>query len=100
MRVIERLRDLDNRVLKLDVREAELRTEAGWRRMAARWPWTAGGAGALLLASSIATLFDSRGVNGLAVMALVLAFHAGQLKAEDDRLNGRGFMNRRRPPGV
>jgi hypothetical protein len=100
MRVTQRLRALDNRVLKIDAKEAELRTEVGWRKMAGRWPWMAGGAGGFLLAGSIAASFGSGGFSGFGVAALALAFHSGQLKAEDDRLNGRGFMNRKRPPGV
>jgi len=96
----QRLRDLDNRVLRVDQRAAQLRTEAGWRRFAARWTWWAGFAAVLLGAAQLGVLFAPNLFTGLISFGGMLAFQAGRLKAEDDRLNGRGKFNSLRPPGL
>jgi hypothetical protein len=98
--VTQRLRELDNRVLKLDAQQAKIRTEAGWREMAAGWRWMSVVAGLLLLFSLVTASFGYGNFGAFGVAGGVLAFRAGQLKAEDDRLYGRGFLNRARPPGV
>ena len=100
MSVGDRLRDLDNRVLKMDRRAAELRTEAGWRRQAARWRWLAALAAVLLAVPFVSAAFGYEYLYSLMPLGGVLAFQAGLLKAEDDRLNQRGPMERLRPPGL
>ena len=100
MRVGERLRNLDNRVLKMDRRAAELRTEAGWRRMAARWRWMAALAAVFLGVPYLAAAFGLETLHALAPVGGVLAFQAGLLKGEDDRLCRRGPLERQRPPGL
>lgn len=96
----ERLRRLDNRVLRVDERRAALRTEAGWRQQAARWRRQAVCSALLLGIPSIASVFGFNSLFTLIPLGGVFAFHAGMLKAEDDRLNERGPLERMRPPGL
>ena len=68
----------------------------------ARWPWIL--AIALLeVAVGAVLVFTDRsfGVPSLTVLAVILAFQAGQMKTEHDRLRGRDVIGgRRRPPGI
>lgn len=100
MGVSERLRELDNRVLKMDRRQAELATEAGWRRQASRWRWMAAFAALFLGVGSVTLIFGIGSLASLVPLGGSLAFQAGRLKAEDDRLNQRGALERLRPPGL
>jgi hypothetical protein len=100
MGVGERLRRLDDRVLRLDRRAAELRTEQGWRRYAARWRWMAGLAVVLLATPFVAGLFDQVSLTSLIPLGGIVAFQAGAMKAEDDRLHRRGPVEQLRPPGL
>jgi hypothetical protein len=99
MSISDRLRSLDDRVLKMDRRAAELRTEAGWRRMAAHWRWMAGLAALFLGVPCMAAAFGFGSLYTLAPVGGVLAFQAGLLKGEDDRLHRRGPLERQRPLG-
>jgi hypothetical protein len=97
----QRLRDLDNRVLGMDKRMAEMRTEAGWRKNAARWRLLAVIAALMIGTAYVRGLFaDDGSFAGLTLFGGVMAFQAGMLKAEDDRLNKRGQMSKLRPPGL
>lgn len=95
----QRLRDLDNRVLGMDKRMANLRTEEGWRRNAARWWVFAALSAAGLLVSYVSGFLHQSSFSGLVLFGGLMAFHAGSLKAEDDRLHRRGAY-RYLPPGL
>ncbi|MDT7572893.1 MAG: hypothetical protein QOE05_3067 [Actinomycetota bacterium] len=95
----QRLRDLDNRVLGADRRTALLRTEAGWRKAAGRWKLLAAVAIAELALVAVFEAFFDGPLPGMLFVGGYLAFQAGMLKAEDDRLHGRG-MYRYLPPGL
>jgi hypothetical protein len=97
--IAQRLRDLDNRVLHLDEKQAALRTEEGWRKNVRRWKLLATIAAADAALVVIFGLFGDGSVAGLAIAGLGLAFQAGMLKAEDDRLHQRG-MYKYKPPGL
>jgi hypothetical protein len=97
--IAQRLRDLDRRVLGEDKRIALLRTEAGWRKSAARWRVLAGVAVLELGLGLFSVWFDHDSLVAFVIVGAVLAFQAGMLKAEDDRLHGRG-MYRYLPPGL
>ena len=92
----QRLRRLNDRVLRLN----ELSTEAGWRRNAARWRWTATLATLCLGVGCVTLVLGYGGLAALIPVGGSLAFNAGRLKAEDDRLNKRGRFERARPPGL
>jgi hypothetical protein len=96
----ERLRRLDNRVLGMDERMATLGTVDGWRRYAARWRWMTALATSMLAVPFIVGVFGYDSLFGFIAMGGVLAFQAGKMKAEDDRLNRRGPLERLRPPGL
>jgi hypothetical protein len=96
----QRLRDLDDRVLQMDRREAELRTGPGWRKHAARWRYLAAVAALFIGLALFGDLFREGSYAGLILLGASFAFQAGMLKAEDDRLNRRGPLERLRPPGL
>lgn len=91
---------LDDRVLHLTERRARLKTPDGWRRMAARWPWFLGYAVVLGLAMVVFEAVGSQPVYQFLPLIGVACFRAGRLKAEDDRLAGRGYFEKNRPPGL
>ncbi len=90
----KRLRALDNRAFRLDQRMAQLRTEEGWRKNARRWSLLAGIAAVMLGTAQLSGLLAHDVFAGLIGVGGTMAFQAGRLKAEDDRLNGRGQLNR------
>jgi hypothetical protein len=53
-----------------------------------------------LLVPFIAAAFGDLFFYGLIPMGGILAFQAGRLKAEHDRLNRSGHFERMRPPGL
>ncbi|MDT7537208.1 MAG: hypothetical protein QOI82_793 [Actinomycetota bacterium] len=97
--IAQRLRDLDNRVLGYDKRMARLRTEEGWRKNVSRWRWLLAGAVVEISVGLLSGRFDDSPLLVFVGMGAVMAFQAGMLKAEDDRLHRRG-MYRYLPPGV
>jgi hypothetical protein len=97
--IAQRLRDLDNRVLGYDKRVALLRTEEGWRKTASRWRLLAVLAVLELAVVVVSVVFDTGSFVALVGLGGITAFQAGSLKAEDDRLHGRG-MYRYLPPGL
>ncbi len=94
------MRSLDNRVLGMDKRMAALGTVDGWRRYVGRGRWLAALATFMLVVPFIAGVFGYDSLFGFIPMGGVLAFQAGKMKAEDDRLNHRGPLERLRPPGL
>ena len=100
MSVMSRMRDLD--------RKAGLYSQPSqeqWRRAAARWRWLLAVAVAQVVAVVVAGFLNptvSAGMSAVAVTAVALAFQAGRLKAEHDRLHGRDDVigGMRRPPGL
>ena len=83
------------------LREDKVSTPDEWRRIMARWPWLLGLALVEVAIGAAMVVVDrSFGVPSLGLVAVVLAFQAGQMKAEHDRLRGRDrVLGRRRPPG-
>ncbi len=80
-------------------------TPEQWGRMARSW--RAGLASscflALLVVAFALVVPEARGgVSFFAFVAVYMAFHAGQMKAEDDRLRGKGdfVAGHRRPEGM
>ncbi len=92
----QRLRDLDRRVLREDVR----RTPEQWRRQMARWWWVLGGAVLMVVADlALALRYDRHGGGPLLISCLVLAHQSGRMKAEHERITGRDAWARVRPLG-
>ena len=96
----EKLFALDDRVLHITRRREELRTPEGWRRNAERWRWVL--AIAVLLGTGVVINVVAESASGLTALPLfgLACFRAGALKAEADRLAGRGPLEKYRPPGV
>jgi hypothetical protein len=93
---------LDDRVLGLSRRREYLRTPDGWRRMAGRWWMNL--AVAIILAVERAVIALSDGNTGVALQQLPFvgwfAYRAGRLKSEWERLEGTGYFEQHRPPGL
>lgn len=100
MTVIDRLREFDRKA-----GFGSQTTEDQWRRTAKRWPWLLLAAALQMLSIVVMGLLNApAGVaaSWLGFVALGLAFQAGRLKAEDDRLQGRDGVigGQRRPSGL
>lgn len=100
MTITQRLRNLDRRAGVY-----KQATPAQWRRMARAWRTGIGGAcflALMIVGISIIVPEAAAAVTPMAFLAVYLAFQAGQMKVEDDRL--RGVVDRvaghRRPDGL
>ena len=88
--LMQRLRDLDRRVLG-EVRH----TPERWRRKTSQW-WVGLAAACFLVVVAVVTTFTT-GEGGAVILtftAVLLAFEAGQLRAEHARLEGRDLFAR------
>jgi len=99
-KLADRLFALDDRVLHITRRQEALRTPEGWRRYAERWRFLLGYAGVLMVVITVESVLSLGSALALLPLFGVLCFRTGQLKAESDRLNRRGYLENNRPPGL
>jgi hypothetical protein len=95
--LMQRLRDLDRKVL----REYRWEDPAFCAKHAARWWRLYLLASVLGIGAAVEAVYGYYGFIGLVGGAVGLAFQAGMLRAEHERIkNPNTFMGRRRPPGL
>jgi hypothetical protein len=93
------LRDLDRRVLG----EQNLSTVEGWTKAVSRWRWTLGVSIFLSVVTLPLELLGDSRLSPFVVLPMIvsLAFRAGGMKAEHDRILGVDqVMGRTRPAGL
>lgn len=97
------------RMTRLDQRAEDrfsVKSPDVWRKKVGRWWLMLVAAGCYVGAALIfAALADNSialvmALSGLLPVSVLMGYLAGQLKAEDDRLNGRDPFAKRRPPGL
>jgi hypothetical protein len=92
--LMQRLRELDRKVLRDDVR----RTPEQWQRFVRRWWWPLAGLAVAIVGDlAVRSAVGGYGNAGLPLLCVLFAFQAGRLKAEHDRLEGRDPFARIRP---